>query len=389
MNRELIYFLLMLLTAAGCRNNRVEVSGKLDNPVAGTYMYLDELKSNDLVSVDSFMISDDGNFYFQRGVKHPSFYLLKINQNNFLTMLFEPGDKIKISASFDSLNFPYSVSGSQGTQLMTEYNVRLQETIERIRSLGDIYRENLGSPDLASLMDSLDSQAGNYLNNLNIYTKNYIDENLTSLVSLVALYQQIAPGVYVLNPEDDLRYFIKVDSALYSRYPDYEPVQALRQQVLELAGRYGYGESFSGEPAVNTEIPEIALPNPAGDTIRLSSTRGSVVLLDFWASWCKPCRDENPNLLEAYNRYQKNGFQIYQVSLDKSKDAWVKGISEDNLGRWIHVSDIKYWNSVVVPLFKINSIPYNLLLDREGKIIATNLRGNALHVKLAEVFSQL
>lgn len=304
-------------------------------------------------------------------------------------MLFEPGDKINISAKFDSLNYPYSVSGSQGTQLMTEYNVRLQETIGRIRSLGDIYRENLGSPDLVSLMDSLDSMAQNYLNDLNIYTKNYIDENLTSLVSLVALYQQIAPGVYVLNPEDDLRYFIKVDSSMYSRYPDYEPVQALRQQVLELAEQYGYGESFSGEPAFNMEIPEIALPNPAGDTIRLSSTRGSVVLLDFWASWCKPCRDENPNLVEAYNRYQKNGFQIYQVSLDKSKDAWVKGIREDNLGRWIHVSDIKYWNSVVVPLFKINSIPYNLLLDREGKIIATNLRGNALHVKLAEVFSQL
>ncbi len=389
MDRPLIYLFIMLLAAASCRNARVEVSGKLENPVPGTYLFLDELKSNELVTVDSVIISDDGNFYFQRGVKHPSFYLLKINQNNFLTMLFEPGDKIKITAKFDSLNYPASVTGSRGTRLMVDYNKRLQETINSIRDLGDIYRLNLDSPRLAEIMDSLDLTAQGYLNELNLYTKRYIDDNITSLVSLVALYQQIAPGVYVLNPEDDLKYFIKVDSAMYRNYPDYEPVQALRQQVVELAERYGYDRPSYDEPSLNREAPEISLPNPDGDTIRLSSTRGSVVLLDFWASWCAPCRRENPTLVEAFNLYHKRGFQIYQVSLDKSREAWIRGIREDNLGRWIHVSDIKYWNSEVVPLYRINSIPYNLLLDREGRVIATNLRGNALNVKLAEVFEQL
>ena len=141
--------------------------------------------------------------------------------------------------------------------------------------------------------------------------------------------------------------------------------------------------ALAGEGA---EAPEIILPTPEGDTIKLSSTRGSVVLLDFWASWCAPCRQENPNLVKAYNQYHRKGFQIYQVSLDKTREAWMKGIEDDQLGKWIHVSDIQYWNSKVVQLYKIESIPSNFLLDKEGRIIATNLRGEALQTKLAELF---
>ncbi|MFO7622218.1 MAG: TlpA disulfide reductase family protein [Bacteroidales bacterium] len=388
MNLRIAKLLALLSVFAGCRGNKVEISGKLENPVQGTYIFLDELKANELVTVDSVIISDDGNFYFQRVVKHPSFYLLKINQNNFLTMLFEPGEKIKISALYDSLNYPLSITGSEGTESMIGYNRELRNTINKVRSLSEIYRASIDSPDLPEIINRLDSLAQDYLNEINTYTKGYIDENLSSLVSLIALYQQIAPGVYVLNPEEDFEYFIKVDSAMYNRYPEYDPVVSLHRQVLEMAARYDdeQGSSVDATPAMTA--PEIALPDPQGDTIRLSSTRGSVVLLDFWAAWCAPCRKENPNLVEAYNLYNRKGFQIYQVSLDKSREAWLKGIRDDNLGRWIHVSDVKYWNSMVVPLYKINSIPYNLLLDEEGRVIATNLRGSALLVKLAEVFSQ-
>jgi thiol-disulfide isomerase/thioredoxin len=183
-----------------------------------------------------------------------------------------------------------------------------------------------------------------------------------------------------------MKYFEKVDSSMFSLYPDYEPVISLHEQVKDLAAKMKGETSGGPASASGSAAPEISLPTPAGDTIRLSSTRGSVVLLDFWASWCTPCRKENPNLLNVYNIYHKRGFQIFQVSLDKTKDAWMKGIQDDHLEKWIHVSDVQYWNSIVVPLYKIESIPCNYLLDKEGRIIAANLRGPQLQIKLAEIF---
>lgn len=386
MRRRHIFILAFLLFLSACQNKSVEITGILEYPVKGTYIFLDELRSNELITVDSVMLSSAGNFDFKRRLKNPSFYLLKINQNNFLTMLLEPGQKIKLTSHFDSLNYPVVVSGSKGTALMAEYNKNLRNTINKLRRLSVIHDRNIDNPRLQEIIDSLDNLAGGYLNEINSYTKSYIDNNLSSLVSLVALYQQISPSVYVLNPERDYSYFHKVDSSMFSQYPDYEPVVTLHNQVEQLKARIEEKNPLSNGDNGEMIAPEIALPSPAGDTVRLSSTRGSIVLLDFWASWCSPCRIESPNLVKAYETYHSKGFQIYQVSLDKTKDAWIKGIEDDHLGRWIHVSDVKYWSSVVVSLYRIESIPANYLLDREGRVIAANLRGDALQRKLAEIF---
>ena len=387
MSKNLLLSFIAVLFIAGCKNNNIEITGKLTDPVYGEYIYLDELKAADLLTVDSAKVSSEGTFKFFREIKSPSFYLLKTNDRNFLTMLLEPGQKIDIHSYRDSLNFPMIISGSEGTQLMDQYNRNLQKTIKKLTSLRDIYLQNLDSPQLNLVMNSLDSLAQIYLDDINLYTRNYIDKNLTSLVSLVALYQQIAPGEYILHPEKDLKYFAKVDSSLSLLYPDYEPVMSLHEQVKELVSTVSAQELYSPISNEGTIAPEISLPDPAGDTIKLSSMRGKVVLLDFWASWCSPCRKENPNLVKAYDLYHRKGFEIYQVSLDKTKEAWMKGIEDDHLEKWIHVSDVKYWNSIVVPLYNIESIPTNFLLDKEGNIIASNLRGEMLVNKLAEIFN--
>jgi peroxiredoxin len=386
MNRKLAFILSTALLLAACQKNNVEITGILENTLPGQYIFLQELKPNELLNVDSAIVSDDGRFEFKRKVKFPSFYLLKINQNNFLTMLVEPGEKIKMTSHYDSLNYPVVISGSEGTGIIADYNKTLLRTRNKIRNLNNLFDSNSGRNDMAAFIDSLDRLGDGYLNEMNGFAKNFIDQNISSLATIPVLYSMLTPDLYVLDPQKDLSYFLKVDSSLYSQYPEYGPVIDLHNQIEEMVAYF----STSGQQAATggeaMEAPEIALPNPDGDTIRLSSTRGSYVLLDFWAAWCPPCRAENPNLVQAYNQYRNKGFQIYQVSLDKTREAWVKGIEDDGLGRWIHVSDLGYWNSSVVPLYKIESIPANFLLDKDGRIIATNLRGEALQRKLEELF---
>ena len=134
------------------------------------------------------------------------------------------------------------------------------------------------------------------------------------------------------------------------------------------------------------EAPEIALPALNGNIVTLSSTRGKFVLIDFWASWSAPCRAENLNLLNVYNKYRNNGFEIYQVSLDQSKTLWERAIIEDELP-WINVSDFQYWDSETLAKYGVESIPANFLLDREGYIMTKNLTADALDKRLDELFS--
>jgi len=234
MIKKVSFLLLAAVIIAGCKSNNIEINGKLLAPSTGEFLYLDELKSTELITVDSSVIEDDGTFSFSWRIESPSFYLIKTDETNFLTMLPEPGQKISIKAHQDSLNFPLSITGSRGTELMSEYNKKLLATIDQLKRLYDVYIQNLGSEKLDAVMDRLDSLAQPILDDLNTYTKDYIDENLNSLVSLVALYQQVAPGEYILHPEKDLQHFVKVDSALSILYPDYEPVKSLHDQVQRL-----------------------------------------------------------------------------------------------------------------------------------------------------------
>ena len=141
--------------------------------------------------------------------------------------------------------------------------------------------------------------------------------------------------------------------------------------------------------------PELDFSNPAGKNIKLSSLKGNIVLIDFWASWCGPCRRENPNVVRAYNKYSNSkfknakGFKIYSVSLDKNKAAWMNAINQDQLIWEEHVSDLKGWSSKGAITYGVRGIPYNFLLDSEGKIIAKNLRGIALHQQLDNLIKSL
>lgn len=165
----------------------------------------------------------------------------------------------------------------------------------------------------------------------------------------------------------------------------------LQQEVRErqmAEARQNPPRQAAPQSAVKTGqvAPEISLPTPEGELMNLSQLRGKVVLVDFWASWCKPCRAENPNVVRMYNKYKDKGFEIYGVSLDRTKDAWLKAIEKDGL-TWHHVSDLKFWNSEAAQTYGVRGIPYTVLLDKEGKIVAESLRGQALEDKVASMLA--
>ncbi len=157
--------------------------------------------------------------------------------------------------------------------------------------------------------------------------------------------------------------------------------ETLPEAMADLQQQVDLMKSF----AIGGTAPDFTQITPDGKEMKLSELRGKVVLVDFWASWCGPCRRENPNVVKLYNKYKEKGFEILGVSLDNSRDRWLAAIEQDGL-TWYHVSDLKGWQNAVAKLYSVSSIPHTILLDAEGKIIARNLRGPALEQKLAELF---
>ncbi len=386
--KNLLSLLLIMIIAQSCGSgsNQFTIEGQLEN-ANNEKLYLVELKTGGVNEVDSVQLGQKGKFEFTGYTETPKFFLVRTSPQNSATLVVEPDDNITLEGEAQNLGSNYTVSGSEGSREIMKLRKRLESTIASLDSLGKIYKENPGQEESGALRTRLNKESRKIVQNQKEYTKDFIDRNLNSLASLMALYQQIGPKSYVLNPQQDFAYFKKVDSALMANYPNSEPVKSLHSQVQDIKSRMEKDKAANEKLAIGKKAPEIALPNPEGDTVSLSSLQGNYVLLDFWAAWCKPCRVENPNLVKTYKKFQDEKFEIFQVSLDRNRSDWVNAIEKDKLDSWYHVSDLKFWNSRAAQKYNIRSIPANFLLNQQGEIVAKNLRGDDLPAKLNEIFS--
>ncbi len=373
----LVLTALYSCTNSGSKNSSgFEIKGTLSNS-KGEIIYLEKLAQQGVSKVDSTTINEKGEFLMHSFSPSIGFYRLRITDANFAMMVLDSAQKVSITGDARDLGNTFKVEGSPDTKLFLEYNALAQNQKRRTDSLENIFRTALVTMKLDSLRaDSLSKVLQKpYEDMSKEYSEvvaNKIKGNASSFASIMAIQQ--------LRPEEYLDVFVALDKGLSEKYPDNTDIKSFHGMVQQTAMMVSKTEAIK----VGNEAPELILPMPNDKELALSSLRGKVVLIDFWASWCGPCRKEMPNVKKAYEKYKSKGFEIYGVSLDKERDAWLEAISKDGL-TWPQVSDLKFWQSEAAQIYAVQSIPFTVLIDRDGKILATELRGAELEKKLAEI----
>lgn len=344
-------------------DGKVKISGKIENSETSNLTLIKYLDNSTEV-VDTLKANSNGKFEYELELDEPGFYEINIQEKGSIMLALYDQD---VTVNYDVKDEKsLSIEGSVDSQNMQKVKKLREDYQDQINNLNDAYYEAMSNKDQEKIK-SIQEEAMNLEGNHSNKVKETINEMGDSFASLFALG--------MLNPKQEFIFMDELVGKLNDKYPNTKMITSLMAQLEDLRAL-----------SIGQEAPEISLPNPEGNIVSLSDLRGKYVLIDFWAAWCKPCREENPNVVRLYNEYKDKGFEVFGVSLDRTKEAWEKAIAEDEL-TWTHVSDLKYFNSEAAAKYQINAIPATYLIDPDGKIVAKDLRGMSLENKLAEIFN--
>lgn len=326
--------------------------------------YLNEFKDGDMQKIDSCDIKD-GHFSFSGKMDMPEVRYINFNEGKEMIALFVENSEIAISSN--SLN-PDSIkiNGSALHTQMEGFKNDLKSYDEKLKAIVDRYYasvETATEEELKSIEAEYEKEDSVKIH----FIEEYVTKNGTSIVSPYIVLRYLA-GMYELAELENITTKLskEIENSVY--------VKDINDRIATLK-----------KTAIGSPAPLFSMNDAEGNPISLESFKGKYVLVDFWASWCGPCRAENPNVVAAYNKFHEKGFEIFGVSLDESKDKWIEAIGKDGL-TWSHVSDLKGWENEAAKLYGVQGIPFSVLIDKEGVIIAKNLRGEDLHNKLNELF---
>jgi len=344
----------------------VIINGNIAAKSGYKQIFLDTLNGQNPWIFVSAAIDSNGAFQLVAPIQSTEILRLRLDDKNYMMLILTPGEKVTLKTSGPKLGADAFIEGSFHTQLLYNAVNTTQMFENRKVALNQQYNEVQASPK----RDSLSAVIITGLKLNDSLQKNTLKtQMLKNPASLSWIFFQDK-----LDMTNDIETIITIDAAMYKAYPDNFMVKQYHQQV-----------AVESKTAIGASAPDIALADPDGTIRKLSSLKGKVVLLDFWASWCGPCRKENPNVVAIYAKYKDKGFEVFSVSLDKDRAGWLAAITKDNLTWPNHVSDLKYWKSAGAATYGVTSIPYTVLIDKKGKIVAKKLRGEELENKVKEL----
>ncbi|HXB08343.1 MAG TPA: TlpA disulfide reductase family protein [Puia sp.] len=382
-----------LIVAIGCQPKKkgaFTVSGTFKNgdklsAVEGpiSKVYLIEVvygKDQPPVVLDSAKLPAGNGSFSVTGITHGQELFELVFGNNALTVpLINDAADVRVNVDLGKQDDFYQVSGSEGSNQLKDLidrfgkkNYEVERTMAELDSL-----KTAKAPD--SLLLAGTNKKNNAVQDLNTLLRQFLNTNNNATLCALALT--------FANRSFSRTEFESSLADLMRRYPDNSVLADVKKNYdLQQAQMAEQERMSQANSWVGKQAPELALPDANGKIISLASYKGKFLLVDFWASWCAPCRAENPNVVKVYNEFRGKNFAILGVSLDKERDSWMEAVRSDRLA-WTHVSDLKYWQSKAVQTFNFNGIPYNVLIDPQGKVIAEGLRGDDLETKLKEVLT--
>lgn len=381
----LLLFISFTTTAVLAEEPNVEINGTIKNG-EGRTIFLKTFKNDKSILVDSALIKKNGKFNFKFYTEKKNFFSLNISgkKKNEIALLIldnKENNSINFNSTFEDFGTLYNVEGSHECDVIEDY-VKIIYNYQKKRNLQtNVFQDpssKLNKDSIKTIIDELD-------NKFKSVRSEFILRNKFSMAVIITASS--------LNPQQDLELYKTIRDGLLKSAPGSEyqiafsnQVDQIEQQLNAQQQQKKEEEALKNLTAIGNVAPELNFNNPEGKLITLKSLRGNYVLIDFWASWCRPCRMENPNVVKLYNKYKEQGFTVFSVSLDNNVDRWVNAIKADNLSWPNHVSDLKQWRTEATKIYGFRGIPYTVLIDKEGKIIAKNLRGPSLEAKLKELF---
>lgn len=374
--KKIIAVLSAVVLLAACQEKKYgafTVSGQIEH-ANGQKVFLQELPfaEQQPIVLDSVTLKDKGMFELRGIGKEEGLYRVVI-ENGPDVLIVNDNKSIKLKLDVNNYRF-YKLENSPASEslhtLFEKYRTNDSTLYLTFMKLDTLQKANASD----SVLNILRAKRDEEIKAMNAMVKDFINQSN----SPAARYYALGMASRTMKQEDVLA----LATASAEKFKEHSGLAKIKSLLTV--------QQKPATPAyalLNQQAPEIELPDVDGNIFKLSSLRGKYVLVDFWASWCGPCRKENPNVVKAYQQYKDKNFTILGVSLDSEKDAWVKAIKDDNLN-WKQVSDLKQWESSMVPLYQFDGIPFNVLIDPQGKIIATSLRGQDLENKLAEVLGK-